>query len=102
MRARTAGLKMAALARFAWLAYIENEKSLCEWLTLGAAPAWGDALQPGDHLSIGDLNLNRPGVLGTGNECAKLRRDGISHVENAPAPVPEVGDIEIPAAIYFL
>ena len=93
---------MADLLRLGRLAHVEDEKSFGEWLAVGAAPARRDAFEAGDHFAVGDLDLNRPGIFRPGNERAIFRRRRVGDVEHAPAAMPEVGDIEIPAIIHFL
>ena len=68
--AGAAGFKMTKLPGLGWFADVEDEKTLGKRLILSAAPAGRDALQPGDHLAVGHLNLNRPGVLRPGHISA--------------------------------
>src|SRR5262245_7126414 len=93
---------MAKLSRFGGLAHVKDVETFREWLAVRAAPAGGDALQPGDHFTVGDLNLNRPGIFRTRNVGAKFRCFRIGNVENAPATVPKMRDVKIPAVVYFL
>ena len=102
MRAGAAGLEVTDLFRLDGVAHVEDQKPFGKRLAVDAAPSRGDSLQSGDHLAVGDLNLNRPGVLRSGNVGAKLRRRRIGDVEHAPAAVPQVRDVQIPAAIDFL
>src|SRR5262249_18653407 len=97
-----AGLEMTNSAWLGWLAHVKNEKTLRESLIFIATPARRDAFKSGDHLAIGHLNLNRPRVLRTGYKGNEFRRCWIGNVENAPATMPQVRQIEIPAAIHFL
>ena len=81
VRARAAGLKVADPPRLGRLAHVENEKSLRERLTFGAAPAGRDSFQTGDHLAVGDLDLDRPGIFRSRNKGDKFRRFRIGDVE---------------------
>src|SRR6267142_4756695 len=95
MRARAAGLEMTDFFWLGWRAHVEDEKTFGEWLTVGAAPARRDSFEARDHLCLGHLDLNCPGILRPGNKNTKLRRRWIGDVDHAPAPVPEMGDVEI-------
>src|SRR5262245_54819084 len=67
MRPRAAGLEMAKSSRTGRLADVEDVKTFRVRLTVGAAPARGDAFQSCDHLAVGDLDLDRPGILWSRN-----------------------------------
>src|SRR5262245_60743473 len=97
-----AGLEMANWAWLGWLAHVKNEKTFRESLIFIATPARRDPFKSGDHLAVSDLNLNRPRILRTGYEGNEFRRRWIGNVENAPAAMPKVRQIEIPTAIHFL
>src|SRR5262245_3523287 len=97
-----AGLEMADSAWFGWLAHVKNEESFRESLIFVATPTRRNAFKSGDHLSFSDLNLDRPRILRTGYKGNEFRRSRIGDVENAPAAMPQVRQIEIPAAIHFL
>ena len=71
VRSRAAGFEMADLFRPGRLAHVENEKSFRSRLAVGAAPAGRDSFQARDHLAVGDLDLNRPGILRSGNDRCK-------------------------------
>src|SRR3972149_6697959 len=102
MRSRAAGLKMAEPARLGRLAHVKDKEPFGKRLTVGTAPAGRDALQRSDHPALGHLNLNCPTVFRSGNEGAELRRSRIRDIEHAPAAMPEVCDIEIPAVVDLL
>src|SRR5262245_27127585 len=97
-----AGPEMANSAWLGWLAHVKNEKTFREGLIFITTPARRDPFKSGDHLTIGDLNLNRPRILRTGYKGNEFRRRWIGNVENAPAAMPQVRQIEIPTAIQFL
>src|SRR5262245_31848065 len=97
-----AGLEMANSAWLGWLAHVKNEKTFRESLIFITTPARRDPFKPRDHLAISDLNLDRPRILRTGYKGNEFRRCRIGNVENAPATMPQVRQIEIPAAIHFL
>ena len=97
-----AGLEMADWAWLGWFAHVKNEKTFRENLIFIASPARRDAFKPGDHLPISHLNLDRPGILRTGYEGDEFQCRWIGNVEDAPAAMPQVRQIEIPAAIHFL
>src|SRR5215510_1331325 len=100
--ASAAGLEMADAAWLCWLAHVKNEESFRESLILIATPAWRDAFKSGDHFPFSDLDLDRPRILRTGYKGNEFRRRWIGNVENAPAAMPQVRQIEIPTAIHFL
>ena len=102
MRAGAAGFPVADLIGLGRLADIENKKPFRRWLPVSAAPARRDAFEAGDHFTVGDLDLNGPGIFRPGNVSAILRRRRIGDIEYAPAAMPKVGDVEIPAAIFLL
>src|SRR5262245_18652496 len=102
VRSGAAGLEMANSAWLGWLAHVKNEKTFRESLIFITTPARRDSFKPRDHLTISDLNLNRPRVLRTGYKGNEFRRRRIGDVENAPAAMPKVRQIEIPTAIHFL
>src|SRR5215475_7808387 len=102
VRSGAAGLEMANSAWRGWLAHVKNEKTFRESLIFIATPARGDAFKSGDHFPFSDLNLDRPRILRTRNKGNEFRRRRIGNVENAPAAMPQVRQIEIPTAIHFL
>ena len=71
-------------------------------MTLVAAPAWCDSLKRRDHLAIGYLHLDRPGIVRARNIGDKFRSSRISDIEDAPASVPKMRQLEIPASIGLL
>src|SRR5262245_5380573 len=93
---------MANSAWRGWLAHVKNEKTFRESLIFIATPTRRDTFKSGDHLSLSHLNLDRPRILRTGYEGNEFRRRRIGNVKNAPAAMPQVRQIEIPAAIHFL
>src|SRR5262249_32781818 len=102
MRSAAAGLKMTDTFRLGWIAHVEDKKSLGKPLSIGAAPAGRNALQSRDHFAVRHLNLNCPGIFRPGNKSTELWFVGVGDFEHAPAAMPKVRDIEIPAAIHFL
>ena len=102
MRAGAAGLEMADPARFGRLANVEDEKAFGKGLAVNAAPTRRNAFQRRNHFSFGDLDLDGPSIFRAWNISDELRRRWIRDVENAPAAMPEMREIEIPAAVHLL
>src|SRR5688572_27417411 len=100
--AGAAGLKVAKLPRLGRRAHIENKKSFSEGSAVDAAPSGSNAFEPRDHLTIGDLDLDRPGILRPGNVSAKLRRRRVGDGEHAPAAMPQMSNVKIPAIVHLL
>ena len=47
--------------------------------------------------AVGDLELDGPGIGRAGDEANHARVLGIGHVDDRPAPVPQMRDVEIPS-----
>ena len=71
-------------------------------VSFDTAPARRDSFETADHFAVCHLDLDRPGIFRTRNKRAKLWRRRIGDVEHAPATMPKMRKIKIPAAIEFL
>jgi len=78
VRPRAVGFVLAQLLGLGWLGNIPNEEALgLRRFAFDPAPTGGDLLERCDHLSFGDLDLDRPGILGARDEGDKLGRSGV-------------------------
>src|ERR1043166_6331578 len=102
MSARAAGSKLPKLPRFCRLAHVPDEKAFGKRLIIAAAPTWRNPLERGNHLPVRDFHLNRPGIFRSRNKSRELRCTGIGDIENAPAPMPKMGDVQIPPPVHLL
>jgi len=65
-------------------------------------PAGGDFFQRCDQQAVGGLDLEGPGVVGSGEPGLELGGGGVGHVEDGPAALPEGGEVEIETAPRLL
>src|SRR6516162_689309 len=75
-------------------------------LRLGVRAGEGQAgrrvLQRGDHDAVGDLDLDGHGVGRPGQPAEQLGVFGVGHLQDAPARVPEPGDVQEEPPAGFL
>ena len=98
VRAVTAGAVVAELPRVLGIGEVPDEKAfLVAHSRIGRRrPFLRDLLECRDHPPIGDLDLQGPGVGRTGNETQVTRVRGIGYIDDAPARLPEMRDVEEP------
>ncbi len=99
VRAAAAGTVVAELPRVLGIREIPDQKAfvVADAGIRRRQPFVRDLLERRDHAPVGDLDLQRPGVGGTGNEAQVPRVRDIGHLDDAPPRLPQMRDVEEPA-----
>src|ERR1700704_7066 len=102
MRARRPGLPVRELTRVDRIADVPNKNALVVWLVRIGSPSERRLLQPRYHDVVVQRHLDSPGIRGPWDGLYELRILRIGDVHDAPAVMPEMSHIKVPAAVYLL
>ena len=97
VRARAAGAVVAEALRVFRVLEAPDIEALTKRRTRFTAPAVGNLFHRRDHQTVGNLDLQGPGVRRPLDEAHEARVRGIGHLDYRPAAHPEMRAVEIPA-----
>src|SRR5207302_7702832 len=85
------------LPRIERVAYVPGESALVVRLVRIPTPAGRNLLERGDHAIAVHLHLYRPRVVRPGDEFRNARVRGVRDIDDAPAEMPQVSHVQVPA-----